>query len=340
MTQGAAQKLRVGIVGAGTIGKRLVDAVLAQPDMSLAGVAMRRDSAFAAARASSISLYNSGNSGAFGPLAFQGDLRALLNNCDVVADCGPRGTAAARKALYAEYGCPFVLQGGEPADDELSYCSAFGAERARGAQAARVVSCNTTALVRFVAALAPLAPIAHLRLVLARCATDPDKASKGEPMGLTADRGYSHHADDLRLFWPGLDVSSLGLKAPTNRGHMITGFLSFERHVSLSDIRDALRDAPRVQMADGTPETVDIRTRFGQGLRKDCHDLIAWSDALMLAKRELAFVLSVHMESIVIPDSIDALRLIGHPEQSLDDVTALTDAALGGADTPQMMQVS
>lgn len=329
------RKLRVGILGAGTIGKRLADAVALQPDMDVAGLAIHRALPFAHAVQHRFPLYASESGGSFADLTMAGDMEAFLAACDVVADCGPRGTAAARGRLYGARGLPYVVQGGEAADTvEVSYCGSINPRAAHGARSVRVMSCNTTALTRFVAALKGVAEIGTLRLVLVRCTTDPDKAAKGDPAGLTADRGYSHHAEDLRLFWPDLDVRSLGIKAPTNRGHLISGFLRFDADVTLPEIRAGLAAAPRIRLSAGTPGTANLRDRFGGGIRRDCHDAIVWSDALALSGRELAFTLSVHMESIVIPDTIDALRHIGGRGGPWNAVGAITDDALDIAREP------
>jgi glyceraldehyde-3-phosphate dehydrogenase (NAD(P)) len=323
--------IRVGIVGAGTIGKRLVDAVSAQPDMVLTGVGIRHSGPFCDARRETVPFYRSSEAGDFGDLPTCGGLGALLDASDIIADCGPGGSARARMALYADSGKPAVLQGGEDVDiAEVSHCSARGAERLPGARNARVVSCNTTALVRFISALEPLSNISRVRLVLVRCAADPDKAAKGHVCAMTADRGQSHHADDLRLFWPHLDVASIGLKAPTNRGHMISGFLEFAEAPSIGDIHAALSRACRIRLVDGPPSTAMIRPGLGRGPRMDYHELIVWEPCLVISGRELRFSLSVHMESVVIPDTIDALRLMARPARPVAEVCALTDAALRG----------
>ena len=328
----ASKPLRVGVVGLGTIGKRVVEAIVSQPDMEVAGLAARRPSAYLHAVSGNHALFSTGTPFVVSGRTVDGSLSDLVAAADVIADCGPRGTAVERIRLYRDKVTPFVLQGGEASDTAAqSFCAAVKTGAAYGAESLRVVSCNTVGLTRFIAALMRVGEIETVRMVLMRCAADPDKAGKGNPFGLTSEPGYSHHADDIRIFWPDLDIASIGLKVPSNRGHMVSGFVRFGTSVELDAIRNALGTARRVRVVPGPMDTMRIRSEFGSGRRKDCFDLLVWQEGLSLRGRELAFTLAVHMEAIVIPDTIDALRRLTRPGIAAARSLDMTDQALGSA---------
>ena len=173
------KKIRVAVNGYGVIGKRVADAVVSQTDMSLAGVAdvvtdWRARSAtrhgfslFGASAAHADALRAAG-------LAISGTLDELLDQADVVVDCTPKHIAAKNIEGYRRRGLKFIVQGGEKHEAtghsfvaESNYASALDRD------ATRVVSCNTTSIVRTLTALKRAGLLQRARGTLLRRATDP-----------------------------------------------------------------------------------------------------------------------------------------------------------------------
>ena len=157
MTQ--SNPIRVAINGYGVIGKRVADAVFAQNDMVLAGVAdVATDWRLRLLAQKSITLFGAtpeytramDEAG----LVVAGPLDALLEQSDVVIDCTPKRVAAQNVETYKTRGIRFIVHGGEKHGvTGHSFVSESSFESAIGRTATRVVSCNTTSIVRTLTAL-------------------------------------------------------------------------------------------------------------------------------------------------------------------------------------------
>jgi glyceraldehyde-3-phosphate dehydrogenase (NAD(P)) len=157
MTQ--QRTLRVAINGYGVIGKRVADAVASQDDMVLAGVAdTAHDWRTRVALSKGFRLYGATKAHADAMhqagIAISGTLDDLLDEADIVVDCTPKSVASQNIETYRQRGLKFIVQGGEKHETtghsfvaETSYASAIGRD------CTRVVSCNTTSIVRTLTAL-------------------------------------------------------------------------------------------------------------------------------------------------------------------------------------------
>ena len=103
-----------------------------------------------------------------------GNLDDLLGASDLVVDCTPKRVAAANVDSYRRGGIKFILQGGEKHEvtghsfvAEASYSSALNRD------STRVVSCNTTSIVRTLTVLKRAGLLHRARGTLLRRATDP-----------------------------------------------------------------------------------------------------------------------------------------------------------------------
>ena len=95
-----ADKIRVGIVGYGTIGKRVADAVMLQDDMELSGItAHSYNYRMIAAGLKSIPMYKFPGAEDLDGLKIAGDFDALLNDVDVIVDCSPKKGGAESDGL-------------------------------------------------------------------------------------------------------------------------------------------------------------------------------------------------------------------------------------------------
>lgn len=301
--------MRVAVLGLGIIGKRLAAALAEDPDLELAGVAVR--SASPAARAyAGRGVYASEPAG-FDALRDdgvppRGDLADLLAVADLVVDCGPSGTGATRASRYAAAGVDAVFCGGERAPDLGPLVHpALNYEVAATARRVRMVSCNTTALGRVVAAVGPGNTLEMSATVL-RCATDNDKAGKGITNGALLGGALSHHAEDLRAILPGLVASSWAAALPMTCGHAI--LVRLRLATGAGDGLARLRAAPRVTVVENALDTAVLRDAATHTGRR-------WAQRFELTVLpcetegdELLCWLSLDNESITIPETMDIIR--------------------------------
>ena len=333
--------IRVAIVGYGVIGKRVADAVQAQPDMSVSGVCdVSTDHRVALARLRGFGLFGPSPADvermAAEGVRVMGTLDDLLAASDVVVDCTPKGVAAANKPLYEAMGVRAIFQGGEPHSlTGHSFVAQANYESALDRGSTRVVSCNTTATVRVLGALERCG-LVRARGVLLRRATDPWESHLGGIMNtIVPERQIpSHQAEDARTVLPELDIVTMACKVSQTLSHVHYWWAELASPCSRDDVLDVLRAAPRVALiraADGmgSINAVLEATRDAGRPRGDLWEVALWEDILHTQGREVFFCHQVDNQAIVVPETIDAIRAL---TGALTDGAASiqrTDAALG-----------
>ena len=337
----AMTKTRVAVNGYGVIGKRVADAVLLQPDMELAGIAdivtdwriqaaSGRFALFAATTEAHEAMVRTG-------LPVVGSLDDLLAQADIVVDTTPKHVAAGNLPHYREAGVKVILQGGESHETTgHSFVAQANFESARGRDMTRVVSCNTTSIVRVLGALQDAGLLSKARGVLIRRATDPWESHLGGIMNTMVPEPKipSHQGPDARTVLPGLDVVTIAAKGAHTQTHNHYWTLQLTRPASREEVIAALRDAPRIafiRMADGLTalnSTIELMKDLGRP-RGDMWEVAVWEDLVTVEGDEAYLTYQVYNEAIVIPETIDAIRALTGSVPDADTSIKTTDAALG-----------
>ena len=345
MRSSRTKHARVAIVGFGTIGKRIADAVKSQPDMELSGIGLRSASPAAiVAHRHGYRLYcthdaNRADLKSVG-LPIVGGLDDLLEACDVVIDCTPRNHAADRFSRYRDFGKAIILQGGERhGTTGFTFCTFVNFSDVSGYSAARIPSCNTTGLVRLLSALDRAWSVGSVKAVLARCASDPDKSRKGVVNGAILTPSPSHHGPDVQLLLPHIEILTQSITVPMTHGHVISLFVDLACAVGVDDVVNYLGVLPRItviteETITGTHQLGKLAAELGR-LRGDRPELLVWGNSISSVRRTLCLQVSVHMESIVIPESMDCVRGLLGMQESCAAVMWKTDTALGIAKDPE-----
>lgn len=336
------KKLRVAVNGYGVIGKRVADAVKAQQDMELVGVAdVGTDYRVKTATVLGIDVYASvsekvsdmRNAG----IPVKGTLRELLSHVDVVADCTPKKIGAANKPLYEEVGVKVIYQGGEKhALTGHSFVAQANYESALGRHSTRVVSCNTTSIVRTLGALRKAGLLKRARGTLVRRASDPWEAHLDGIMNTVVPEKTipSHQGPDAQTVIPDLDVVTIAVKASHNTSHLHTWWVELTRPGSKEEVLAAFRAAPRIafiRMGDGVAalnSTVELMLDLGRP-RGDLWEVALWEDGLTVEGNEAYYTYQVFNQAIVVPETIDAMRALTGSEQNGGRSIRQTDEALG-----------
>jgi glyceraldehyde-3-phosphate dehydrogenase (NAD(P)) len=334
--------VRVAVNGYGVIGKRVADAVRAQPDMELIGVGdMTADYRIKTAVVLGLPVYASVPDKAAemqrAGIQLAGVLDDLLENVDIVVDCTPKGIGAKNLARYGAAGVKAILQGGEKHDvTGHSFVAQANFESALGRDATRVVSCNTTATVRTLGALKNAGLLARARGVLIRRATDPWESDHSGIMNTVVPEADipSHQGPDAQTVIPDLDVITVAAKAAHTQSHLHYWIVELARPASRDEVLDAFRAVPRIAMVrvqDGVValnSTAELMRDLGRP-RGDLWEVALWEDVLTVHDREAIFTYQVFNEAIVVPETIDAIRALAGSVTDGQTSIARTDHALG-----------
>ena len=334
--------IRVAVNGYGVIGKRVADAVRAQRDMTLVGVAdiatdwrtrvlQPKGVAFFSGTAQAREALRSAG------LPSAGGLEDLVAAADVIIDCTPKHVAAGNVPFYRERRLKFILQGGEKhAVTGHSFVAEVNFETAVGRDATRVVSCNTTATVRTLSALKRAGLLRRARGTLLRRATDPWESHLGGIMNTLAPEREipSHQGPDAQSVDADLDVVTMAVKAPETIGHLHYWSVQMTRDASKDEVLDAFRTSSRIVLVkdeyglDALNSVKELMADRGRS-RGDLYEVALWADMLKVQGDELFYAYMVDNQAIVIPETIDAIRALNGRETSGPRSIAATDAALG-----------
>ncbi|PSP74873.1 type II glyceraldehyde-3-phosphate dehydrogenase [Halobacteriales archaeon QS_1_68_20] len=332
--------LQVGINGFGTIGKRVADAVRAQPDMEVVGVAKTRPNYEAevavrkgyplyAAVPDRIERFEDEG------VELAGTVDELVAASDVVVDACPSGIGAENESLYEGYDTPALFQGGEDADvADVSFTARANYDEAVGADAVRVVSCNTTGLCRLLTPLSEEYGVEKARVTLVRRGGDPSQSSRGPINDILPDPVTvpSHHGPDIQTVMD-VDIDTVGLKVPATLMHVHSVNVSLGADPDAAEVRDLLEGEDRIFVVpesfdiDGAGKLKDFALDAGRP-RGDLWENCVWGESITVDDGDLYLFQAIHQESDVVPENVDALRAVAD-QADYEESTATTDDALG-----------
>ena len=334
-------KVKVGINGYGTIGKRVAWAVNRQEDMEVVGVTKTRTSyeAYTALRegcplyaAQPEDVENFDKAG----FKVQGTLIDLLPKVDVMVDCTPGGTGEKYKELYSKAGVKCIFQGGEAHDMAgVSFNALANYHESWGAPSVRVVSCNTTGLVRTLFPLQQSFGIQKVFASLVRRGADPaDK--KGAALNAIEPslKLPTHHGPDVKTIMKGLDIQTMAVVTPTTLMHLHCVAVELKGKVSEKEVLDVWSSSPRVRLVSGkegvknTGQVMELAKDLGR-VRGDMMDIAVWKDGVRVVDNTLYYYQAIHQESDVVPENVDCIRAMMKLEK--DNLASIerTDRAIG-----------
>lgn len=335
-------RIRVAVNGYGVIGKRVADAVAAQDDMELAGVAdISADWRLRMAARKGYPLYASAEDRTApmrqAGLELAGTLGDLLGAVDVIVDCTPKKVAAKNVEIYRQKGTKFILQGGEKHQvTGHSFVAEANYESALDRDCTRVVSCNTTSTVRTLAALKRAGLLRRARGTLLRRATDPWESHLGGIMNTLVPEPEipSHQGPDAQSVDPELDVVTMAVKVPETLAHLHYWSVQLTREVGKAEVLDTLRASSRIaliEIGDGLSAINAVKEMMADLGRPhdNLYEVALWSDMLKVQGDELFYAYMVDNQAIVIPETIDAIRALTGREQDAGRSIAATDRSLG-----------
>lgn len=336
------EKVKVAINGYGVIGKRVADAVILQEDMDLVGICdIITDWRIKVAIDKNYRIFSFNddykkqmeNAG----IPIDGNLSNLIEAADIIVDCTPKNIAAKNIGKYRDANLKFIVQGGE--SHELTGHS-FSAENnyksALGRECTRVVSCNTTSIIRTLTSLKNAGLLKKARGTLLRRATDPWESHLGGIMNtLVPEKEIpSHQGPDAKTVDPELDVITAAVKVPETLSHLHYWNVHLTQSATKEEIINAFKNSTRINLInyeDGLTANnvikewmLSIERPYG-----DMYEVALWQDMVKVVHDEVFYAYVVDNQAIVIPETIDAIRALTEIEVNGTDSIIKTNRSLG-----------
>ena len=335
------RRTKVGLVGYGVIGRRVADAIVLQPDMELVGIAdVAADRRIGQATAKGHRLYSAVTEATepmrSAGLSITGALEDLVEASELIVDCTPKKIGARNAETYRRLDKAFIVQGGEKHDlAGHSFVAEASFDSAIGKRATRVVSCNTTSIVRTLGALKRASLHGKARGTLLRRATDPWESHLGGIMNTLVPEPVipSHQGPDAQHVDPDLDVVTIGIRVPETVGHLHAWSVQLTREVTKDEVLAAFAASPRIVQIDSRTglEAINSVKEWMADIGRphdNLYEVALWSDSLAVRGSELFYTYMVDNQAIVIPENVDAIRALAGTASSAESMRT-TNETLG-----------
>jgi len=335
------KKVKVGINGYGTIGKRAAAAINLQDDMEVIGVTKTKPSYEATvANGLGLPLYvpNAEAAEEFKKAGIKvaGTINELYKKVDIIIDCTPGDVAEGYKKEYADANIKGIFQGGEDHSlTGISFNASANYKESWGAQFSRIVSCNTTGLIRTLYPIDKKFKIKEAFATLIRRGADPNNSKSGPINAIEPSLKIpTHHGPDVQSIMPWLNIQTMAVKVPTTIMHLHTVTVKLEKEASTDDILAVWKKTPRVRLVKGksgiksSAQIMELARDIGRP-RGDMYEIIVWEDGVKVVGDTLYYYQAVHQESDVIPEIVDCIRSMCKLEEDPSKSMKKTDKAMG-----------
>jgi len=333
--------IRVAINGYGTIGKRVADAVAAQPDMKVIGVSKTKPSheAFIAkSRGYPLFIADIARKGIFekAGLPVSGSVEDMLKAADIVVDATPGGVGEKNRPLYEKLGKKAIWQGGENHEVAgFSFNSDCNYRDAIGKQFARVVSCNTTGLCRIIQAMDAAYGVEKVRAVMVRRGADPADIKRGPIDAIVLNPVHipSHHGPDVQSVLPHINIVTLAMIVPATMMHMHVVQMDLKKEADREDVLRIIEKHPRmglVRKATGITSTAELK-EYAMDMGRSRSDLWEngiFEESVSCLGKELYLFQAIHQEADVVVENIDCIRAMTGTEKDPAKSIAMTNKAM------------
>jgi glyceraldehyde-3-phosphate dehydrogenase (NAD(P)) len=335
-------KVKVGVIGYGTIGTRLADGVIPQGDMELVGVVdvaptLAVRALHESGMAHDLYLVDMARKPRFDELGIPvaGSMDDLLEQIDVALDSTPGGIGAKNKTLYERHGIKAIFQGGEK--DEIADVFFHGYanyESGIGQNFLKLTSCNTTGLIRAVDALDRLVGVEKVAITIVRRVADPGDTHRGLTNVLQMDTVPNHQAVDLMKIMPHVQATGFLVHTPVTHGHIITIVATPKQSVSKSTLMEAFQEHPRIRVfriADGFNSNATL-FKYARDLgnkRADMYEIGVWDESFGTSGEDVLFAINIPQEAVTIPETVDGIRAAMSMQTDWREAVGLTNDYLG-----------
>ena len=318
--------LKVGLIGYGTIGKRVADAIMLQKDMELVGVTGHTyNYKMEIAKIKGIKIFAMSGKDEFAQICStstrdcivpEGDVNNLLDEVDIVVDCTPKKIGKENKEkYYLPRKIKAIFQGGEKAATaDASFVAQCNYNEALGKNYVRFVSCNTTGLCRTLHPIEEHYGIDSVHATMVRRAADPWDIYHGPINAIVPVLELpSHHGPDVQTVLHNVNIFTTAMSVPTTIMHMHSLIVDMKKEASAEEILDLWKRTTRVRVvrnAEKVRSTAEIMemARDLDRMRGDMPEICVWEEGIGVKGKKLFYLQAIHQESDVVLENIDAIR--------------------------------
>lgn len=312
-----ADKIKVGVVGYGTIGKRVADAVKLQDDMELIGVTARSyNYKMIACQEKGIPMYKWPEAEDLNGLKIAGEFEDLLKKVDIIVDCSPKkGGAENKDKYYVPNKVKAIFQGGEKDKvADVSFTAQCNYKEAVGKDYIRVVSCNTTGLCRTLNAIKSKYGIEAVHATMIRRGADPWDIRHGPINAVVPVLELpSHHGPDVKTVLPDVNIFTTAISISTTLMHIHSVTVDCTETPDVDEVIKMFKNTTRIRLVANesavrsTAEIMEYAKDLGRD-RSDMPEIVVWKEGVGVTGNKLLYMQAIHQESDVVCENIDAIR--------------------------------
>jgi len=331
--------IKVGLVGYGTIGKRVADAIALQKDMKLMGITGHSyDYKMEVARMKGYKVFTTGDEEEFTKNGFKpdGSFNNLVDDVDVIVDSTPKKIGRENKeTYYLPKKKKAIFQGGEKADvADASFVAQCNYDEALNKNYVRVVSCNTTGLCRTLDAINKSYGIESVHATMVRRAVDPWDIYHGPINAIVPVLELpSHHGPDVQTVLHDINIFTTAMSVPTTLMHMHSIIADLKKEATAEEILNTFKETTRIRVVRNaervrsTAEVMEFAKDIGR-LRGDMPEICVWEEGIGVKDKKLFYLQAIHQESDVVLENVDAIRAITGFKDGQKSIE-MTNKALG-----------
>jgi len=336
-------KVKVGIVGYGTIGERVADGVDAQEDMEVVGVcdiaptvpvralinSGQRYALYAAVPEAIKKLEEAGGK-------VSGTIEDLIKEADIIVDATSPGIGAQNKEkFYQPKGIKALFEGGEKNEVADVVFNSYGNyKEGLGKNFIKLLSCNTTGICRTVLSMDKAFGVTEFTSLIIRRAADPSEIHKGPIDAAIVSPVPSHQARDFMIVAPWIKAVTVVVTVPTTHGHVNCTQVVLKQKVKRDDVLDVFDKEPRIKIfriGEGFSANsiiFDYNRDLGK-FRADMYEVPVWEETVHVRDNLVWWTQMIPQESIVIPENVDAIRAAMRMQEDAEEARKATNKYLG-----------
>jgi glyceraldehyde-3-phosphate dehydrogenase (NAD(P)) len=250
-------------------------------------------------------------------------------------DSSPGGIGAKNKVLYEKHNTKAIFQGGEKNDvADVFFHGYANYEKGVGADYLKLTSCNTTGLIRAIKCIDDAVSVVKTAITIIRRVADPGDYHRGLTNALEVEEAPSHQALDLMTIMPHVSATGILVHTPVTHGHIIVPVVSTKKKIEKENLLEIFKAHPRirvVRLADGFKGNASL-FKYARDLgnpRGDMFEIAVWEESIVNSGDDIMFAINIPQESVVIPETMDAIRAALKMQTTKESGTSETNKYLG-----------